>query len=194
MLKIFLRAAMAFLIAWIFISAGTAHAEEETFEGVGEYVGTDKKSLATAEERAKEQARLDVEKKICDWLKNFSRSNNLESTDEEISEVAKKLIDDTKIQVEANPTEVNSAPVYKATLKVTIETDNVRELFAIIKIDEADVFFNKDDFEGAIKLCNEAMELAPNSAHNMLAYMFRGISYFRLNQFEQAIDDLRGCW
>ena len=54
------------------------------------------------------------------------------------------------------------------------------------KSDEAWELFLKNDFDGAIKLCNKALELNPN---NFFAYNNRGLAYSSLKQYERAIQD-----
>ncbi|MBR3498505.1 MAG: tetratricopeptide repeat protein [Selenomonadaceae bacterium] len=54
------------------------------------------------------------------------------------------------------------------------------------KVDAAQKLFDKGDYDGAIKLCNEAIEL---DSDNALAWGLLGIACGRLGQYERAIVD-----
>ena len=67
-----------------------------------------------------------------------------------------------------------------------ITTNNDVIALAKKKYEEASKLYNKKDYEGAIKLFSEAIELNPNYYE---AYYGRGGSYANLKQYEQAIHD-----
>ena len=54
------------------------------------------------------------------------------------------------------------------------------------KLEEAGRFFEKDDYNSAINLCNQAIELNPN---NEFAYILRGAFYEIFQNYQQAISD-----
>ena len=54
------------------------------------------------------------------------------------------------------------------------------------KLEEAGRFIENNNYNGAIGLCNEAMQIKPNAAE---AYFMRGIVYDNLNKFDLAIKD-----
>ena len=54
------------------------------------------------------------------------------------------------------------------------------------KVEEALEFFDRGDYNGAINLCNEAINLNSDNAN---AYFGRGTAYAELNQYETAISD-----
>ncbi|MBQ6297633.1 MAG: tetratricopeptide repeat protein [Selenomonadaceae bacterium] len=65
-------------------------------------------------------------------------------------------------------------------------TDHERFVISKIKSDKAWELIDKNDYESAIKLCNDSIQLNQN---NFYAYNNRGIAYKNLGQYERAIQD-----
>ncbi len=64
--------------------------------------------------------------------------------------------------------------------------DADREFLANQKLDEGLNLYYDGDYNGMIKICNEAIKLNPTLYG---AYFYRGLSYCGLNQYEKAIQD-----
>lgn len=65
-------------------------------------------------------------------------------------------------------------------------TEIERETLAMKKLDEGLALHEQDNFQGAIKLYNEAIQLKPDFSW---AYNNRGIVYYNLGKYQQAIAD-----
>ena len=64
--------------------------------------------------------------------------------------------------------------------------DADRDFLANQKLEESLKLYYASDYNGTIKICNEAIKLNPNLYG---AYAYRGLSYYYLNQYEKAIQD-----
>ena len=113
---------------------------------------------------------------------NISKLPKNESNDNEKSELAeqneaiRKANYEQKIQIIA--------------LKQRLAQFNSKEnkiLLSNQKVAEATVTYNNGDYNGAVKLCDEAITLNPN---NFIAWYSRGTAYCRLKQYDRAIQDL----
>lgn len=109
-------------------------------------------------------------------LLNLYKQENSELKSQ--NEALRNEIADLKRQLAKNPPN-NEQSAVKQTDYDKINLSNQ-------KMNEAGDLFHKKNYESAIKLYNESIELNPN---NIFAYNNRGRSYRALNQYELAIQD-----
>ena len=120
---------------------------------------------------------------INQWLnKNEQEKSELVAQNESLRKAnaeQERQIAELKRQLANNPQEKE---------EITKKFDDEDKIFlSNQKVDEASKLFYQGDYNGAIKLHDEALNLNPN---NELAYYGRGTIYGELGQYEQAIQDL----
>ena len=123
-MKIFRQTVFALCIGLI-LSVSTAHAEIQTYEGVGEYFMNDETM-----DFAKNQAELNAERKIleqvCVYVKNISNVTDNELDNDEIITIAAGIlyITDTKFSMAEESGEIS----VKSLVTAQIDSDELKNL------------------------------------------------------------------
>ena len=114
-----------------------AHAEVKTYVGTGKYIMSDFENQNIAQQRAIDRALRDAQRQSGEYLQTYSRSINGKLTNDEISTITNNIVEVLEANCIPQPFEQNgeSGLMYKATVKVKIDTNGVR---AWLKRDEQD--------------------------------------------------------
>ena len=121
---------------------------------------------------------------IQSWLK---RDDKEKSTIISQTREINKASDENERQIEDLREKYNRATSQVEKDKIIKQmNDTDREFLANQKVEEAEKLYYAKDYNGAIKLYNEAIKLNIN---NSLAYYVRGSAYDELKQYEIAIKD-----
>ena len=134
--KLFRRGLIAFIIVIFLLTAVIVGAAIQIFDGAGQYIMSDFENHDIAKQRAQQRAERDAQKKAGVYMKNFSRTVNAMITDDEISAVTNNIIKVSDVKkIVSVPFEANGEAgiMYRATLKVKIDTDGI---YSWIKRDE----------------------------------------------------------
>ena len=121
--KFFQQSLIVFLIAMNFFTA--AHAEIQTYEGVGEYLMTDE-TLDFAKNQAELAAQRDLLEKICVYIKVQSTMIDHELDEDEIITISAGILHviDTKFSMTAE----DDGILIKSIVTAQIDTDELEKL------------------------------------------------------------------
>ena len=227
------------------IFASTAHAEIQTYNGIGEYIMSEFETLDVAKQRAKQIAERDAQEKAGVYVQSYTNVKNAQVTEDEIVTMTSGILSVVDCKYNLTPLSDGKSITIRADIKANIDSEDInkwlekgmqertmlseqnkelqkanaeqekliaelhrqlkdvktqrdrerltREYAAADKIflsnkkfEEAGKFFEKDDFDSVIKVCNQAIELNPNNAN---AYGGRAIAYTHFKNFGKAIYD-----
>ena len=134
--------------------------------------------------RATLKASIDTDG-IYDWLKRDDTDKvNVIRQNAQLQDA----IDKNDEQVDALKEQYNRATSQAQRDQIRQQMNQVdRDFLANRKVDEGNKLAYAKDYNGAIRLYNEALQLKPNF---VMAYNNRGTAYNNLNQYERAIADL----
>ena len=134
--------------------------------------------------RATLKATIDTDG-VYDWLKHSAADK---VTLIEQNAQLQDAIERNDEQVDALKEQYNRAASQTQREQIRQQVNQAdRDFLANMKVDEGNKLAYAKDFNGAIRLYNEALQLKPNFA---MAYNNRGTAYNNLNQHERAIQDL----
>ena len=122
--KIFRRVVILFVVTLLF--ATTAHAQIQTYEGVGEYFMSDNETIDFAKNKAELDAERNVLEKICVYVRSDTEVVNSELSDDEIIIISTGILRviDTKFSFEPKP----DWTVVKSFVTAEIDTDELKAL------------------------------------------------------------------
>ena len=112
----------ALLIAFL---TATAHAEMQTYEGVGEYSIMQGETLNAAKQQAKERAERDALEQIYFYVRSDSSSKNSTVDKDEVSTIAAGLMNVLKTTYDVS--KEDGALLVKATVVVEVDPDKIAE-------------------------------------------------------------------
>ena len=202
------------LLAAIFLMGATAHAA--TYTGEGAYVMNAGENLGVAKERAKVAALRDATEKAFPYVKAYALAKNVSLDSDSVELITVnviKLADEPRFNID-NPiinvtvaAQIENSDIdrllgmelyesiiqYKALrrgedkqAKLIASPDADKIFLSHQKLHEALKLYNIGDYEGTIRLCNEAIELNPT--YNF-SYNNRALALIGLGQYDRAIED-----
>ncbi|MBR1396921.1 MAG: tetratricopeptide repeat protein [Selenomonadaceae bacterium] len=112
-----------------FMINSVAHAEIKTYIGVGEYIMSDFEKHDIAKQRAKARAEQNAKEQAGVYVRSYSRTENFTLTDDEIIAMTNNIVEVLDVKYEPVPITVSNTTglMYRATIKVNIDTKNVSE-------------------------------------------------------------------
>ncbi len=184
------------------------------YDGVAECTMNDADTIKNVKIRAKDLAQEKLLNKIADYVDGFLRDRLLTFPDDEIFSITNEIYHITDVKY--NAFDSDDKMMIRATVLAQVDDNNIMNCLVRFfkertelksqnedlkrqiaelpnkitlshqKFYEADKLYDKKDYEGAIKLLNEAIELNPYYAYT---YYRRGHCYQILKQYEKAIQD-----
>ena len=170
-----------------------AHAEVQTYEGVGEYVMGERDTLETAKQGAKDKALRNALERAGVLIQSRSRTEDSELVEDVITSQTGAVLKVVEIVYEREDL------LIRATVKVDIDAEDLnRRLEAAAKptadkislanqkVDEATQLWHDGQDDEALKLLSEAATLNPDNAE---IFLKRAIICVSNGKFAQASDD-----
>ncbi|MBR1805262.1 MAG: tetratricopeptide repeat protein [Selenomonadaceae bacterium] len=181
------------LVVGSLIAPNAAHAEIQTYTGVGEYVMGERDTLETAKQAAKDKALRNALERAGVLIQSRSRTEDSELVEDVITSQTGAVLQVVEVVYEREDL------LIRATVKVDIDAEDLnRRLEAAVKptadkislsnqkLDEATQLWHDGQDDAALKLLSEAATLNPNNAE---IFLKRAIICVSNGKFAQAADD-----
>ena len=178
------------------------------YDGVANCAMNDSDTIKNVKIRAKDLAQENLLNKLADYVNGFLRDRFLTFPDDDdvkynVFDSDDNLMIRATVLAQIDDNNIMNCLVrfFKERIELKSQNDSLRNEIEDLKRQiitkdkvalsnqkkcEADKLLNKEDYEGAIKLYDEAIELNPYAEN---AYNHRGDCYYHLKQYEKAIQD-----
>ncbi len=186
------------------------------YDGVANCTMNDADTIKNVKIRAKDLAQEKLLNKLADYVDGFLRDRLLTFPDDEIFSIANEIYHITDVKY--NTFDSDDKMMIRATVLAQIDDNDIMNclvrffkeriefksqiedlkrqiaefpnkiILANQKSNETEKFFNRRDYKGAIKLCDEAIELNP---YDYELYEMRGICYQKFGDEAKAQADFK---